>query len=107
MKLEYGVARVEFLTVRPDVGELLAQGWPRSRIYRRFLEEGKITMRYKTFCEYVRKMFPLLEDVVSERKQPVGQREEHHRASVGEGPQIIGGTRKTFQKNIVPDEELF
>ena len=106
MTLEYGVARVEFLAVRPDVSALLAQGWPRSRIYRRFLGEGKISMQYKTFCEYIRKEFPSLA-TDPDQKHPVALREERRRPSAGDGPQIVGGARKTYQKDIVPDEELF
>ena len=107
MTLEYGIARVEFLAVRPDVNELLAQGWPRSRIYRRLLEEGKISMRYKTFCEYIRKELPSLATADPDQKRQVAQREERPRPSPRTGPQIVGGTRKTYQKDIVPDEELF
>lgn len=106
MTLEYGIARVEFLAVRPDVSALLAQGWPRSRIYRRLLEEGKISMQYKTFCKHIRETFPS-ENAVPDQKRQVSQREERPRPSPGTGPQIVGGTRKTYQKDIVPDEELF
>lgn len=107
MTLEYGIARVEFLAVRPDVSALLAQGWPRSRIYRRLLEEGKISMRYKTFCKHIRETFPL-ENAAPNQKRQVVQREERPRPSTGTGPQIVGGRiGKTFQKDIVPDEELF
>ncbi|MDR3631408.1 MAG: TraK family protein [Desulfocapsaceae bacterium] len=46
--------RVEFIAVREEIGNLLAQGHNRVMIYEHLAAEGKITMSYRTFCEYFR-----------------------------------------------------
>ncbi len=52
IKEEY--PRQEFQTVQSDVETRLEQGYSRTLIYEELLQDGRITMTYPSFCEYVR-----------------------------------------------------
>ncbi|WP_299392465.1 TraK family protein [uncultured Desulfovibrio sp.] len=56
---QYGYAWVEYLTVRERVAELLKQGFPMSSIHRQLVSEGKITMGYVSFRNYVTGKIPI------------------------------------------------
>ncbi|MDR1044683.1 MAG: TraK family protein, partial [Candidatus Adiutrix sp.] len=47
-------ARVEFLAVREDVAQLLAEGHRIKAVFERLTQGGRITVCYTTFCDYIR-----------------------------------------------------
>ena len=44
--------RVEFIAVRDEILDLLSRGHNRIMIYEHLVAEQKITMSYRTFCDY-------------------------------------------------------
>lgn len=53
-RLNHGMARVEFLAVKPDVDELLAKGHPMTSVYRLLRDSGKISMCFESFKRHLR-----------------------------------------------------
>lgn len=53
-RLNHGMARVEFLAVKPDVDELLAKGHPMTSVYRLLKDSGKISMCFESFKRHLR-----------------------------------------------------
>ena len=47
-------ARVEFLAVQGEVTRLMAEGYRIKAIFDRLSGEGRITICYTTFCDYIR-----------------------------------------------------
>lgn len=51
----WGMAKVEFLPLIPDIKALLALAWPKKAIFNKLVEEQKITMGYVAFCGFIKK----------------------------------------------------
>ena len=49
------MARVEFLASKETITSMLAQGFSKKLIHERLISEGRCTMHYITFCEFIRK----------------------------------------------------
>lgn len=47
-------ARVEFLAVQEDVAKLLAEGHRIKAVFERLSQDGRLTVCYTTFCDYIR-----------------------------------------------------
>ena len=47
-------ARVEYLAVKAEVDRMLDQGHRVKAIFEEMIRNGRITISYSTFCEYVR-----------------------------------------------------
>jgi len=47
-------ARVEFLAVQADVAKMMAEGHRIKAVFERLTMDGRITVSYTTFCDYVR-----------------------------------------------------
>ena len=47
-------ARVEFLAVQMDVAKMMIEGHRIKAIFERMSKDGRITVSYTTFCDYVR-----------------------------------------------------
>jgi len=54
-KLEKHEARVEFYAVEAEVVDLIERGYGYTMIYKKFLQEKKVTMSYVTFYGYISK----------------------------------------------------
>ncbi|HIX41437.1 MAG TPA: TraK family protein [Candidatus Desulfovibrio intestinigallinarum] len=114
-RLRSGFARVEFLAVRQEIEDLISKGYSIKTVHEMLQKDGKISMSYDAFRRFVtgKTSAAVLagartqNHVTDSKAKSAALDKSHPRLSPGEGPQIIGGTRKTFQKNIVPDEELF
>jgi hypothetical protein len=53
-KMRRNAGRVEFIAVREEIMDLLSQGHNRIMIYEHLVAKHKITMSYRTFCDYFR-----------------------------------------------------
>jgi hypothetical protein len=85
------MARVEFLACKETIDSMLAQGFSKKLIHERLISDGRCSMRYITFCEFVRnaeKMPPPLPSTQTEKYQPAPP---PHRQSC-----IIKAESKTF-----------
>ena len=49
------MARVEFLANREMIDDMLSQGFSKKLIHERLISEGRCSMHYITFCEFIRK----------------------------------------------------
>ena len=49
------MARVEFLANREMIDDMLSQGFSKKLIHERLISEGRSSMHYITFCEFIRK----------------------------------------------------
>ena len=47
-------ARVEYLAIKAEVDKMIAQGHRVKAIFEEMIRNGRITISYSTFCEYVR-----------------------------------------------------
>jgi len=52
-RLEKHEARVEFYAVEAEVVDLIKRGYGYTMIYKLFVKEGKISMSYVTFYQYI------------------------------------------------------
>ena len=59
--LAWGMGKIEFRPLIPDISKLLAEEWPKKAIYKQLKAKGKLTMGYRTFCSFVRKLIPATE----------------------------------------------
>jgi len=48
------MARVEFVASRETIDSMLAQGFSKKLIHERLISEGRCSMHYITFCEFIR-----------------------------------------------------
>ena len=55
-------ARVEFLAVQTDVAKMMAAGHRIKAVFERLTTDGRITVSYTTFCDYVRRREPVPEE---------------------------------------------
>ena len=104
------LGRVEVFAAREEIKALLEAGYSYAMIFEKLTREKRLSISYRQFCrclvQYcgvkvrVQKNSPTVTAATS-------QAESRPRPSPGIGPQIVGGTKKTFQKDIIPDEELF
>lgn len=53
-----GMARVEFIALKPEIEELLGKGHTNKFIHETLFATGRITMSYRMFCRYVVLFFP-------------------------------------------------
>lgn len=54
-KIRWGMARVEFLPLVPEIQKYLGLGWPKKAIYDRLTEQQKISMVYATFSGFIKR----------------------------------------------------
>jgi len=52
MTERYGIARKEFFAVKEEFVKLREAGWMIKAIYKKFLQEEKLAMSYKSFWVY-------------------------------------------------------
>ncbi len=62
-----GQARVEFIALKQEIQDLLAQGHTNRSVHGSLFAAGRITMSYAMFCRYVIQFFP-------KKKKPQSQR---------------------------------
>ena len=48
------MARVEFVACKETIDSMLAQGFSKKLIHERLISEGRCSMHYITFCEFIR-----------------------------------------------------
>ena len=48
------MARVDFLVCKETIDAMLAQGFSKKLIHERLISEGRCSMHYITFCEFIR-----------------------------------------------------
>jgi hypothetical protein len=48
------MARVEFLACKETIDSMLAQGFSKKLIHERLTSDGRCSMHYITFCEFIR-----------------------------------------------------
>ena len=48
------MARVEFLACKDAIDSMLAQGFSKKLIHERMISDGRCSMSYITFCEFIR-----------------------------------------------------
>jgi len=88
------MARVEFVACKETIDSMLAQGFSKKLIHERLTAEGRCSMHYVTFCEFIRKaekMPPPSPPKQTEKPQPVGTPVRPQRQ-----PGIIKAESKTF-----------
>jgi len=86
------MARVEFLTCKEAIDSMLAKGFSRKLIHERLTADGRCTMKYNTFCEFIsnaKKLPPTSSPKHTEGCQPVPARPPRQ-------PGIIKAESKTF-----------
>ena len=49
------MARVEFLACKETIDSMLAQGFSKKLVHERLISDGRCSMTYITFCEFIRK----------------------------------------------------
>ncbi len=115
-RLRSGLARVEFLAARQEIEDLIAKGYSFRIAHEILRKDGKISMSYDAFRRFVTGKVSTAvlagartqNHVRDSKAKSAVPDESRPRPSTGTGPQIVGGRiGKTFQKDIVPDEELF
>ena len=52
--LQRYMARVEFLACKEVIDSMLAQGFSKKLIHERMVSDGRCSMSYITFCEFIR-----------------------------------------------------
>jgi len=88
------MARVEFITFKETIDSMLAQGFSKKLIHERLVADGRCSMHYITFCEFIRNAEkiappPALKQAVN--SQPVPSATPPQRQ-----PGIIKAESKTF-----------
>jgi len=48
------MARVEFVACKETIDSMLAQGFSKKLVHERLVSEGRCSMHYITFCEFIR-----------------------------------------------------
>jgi len=48
------MARVDFIACKETIDSMLAQGFSRKLIHEKLISEGRCSMNYITFCEFIR-----------------------------------------------------
>jgi hypothetical protein len=88
------LARVEFLLCKETIDSMLAQGFSKKLIHERLTADGRCSMHYITFCEFIRnagKMPPPSPPKQPEHDQPAPPFSRPQRQ-----PGIIKAESKTF-----------
>lgn len=98
------LGRVEVFAAREEIKALLEAGYSYAMIFEKLTKEKRLSISYRQFC---RCLVQYCGVKVRVQKNSPTVTESNPRPSPGIGPQIVGGKRNIFQKNIVPDEELF
>jgi len=77
--LRRSMARVEFLACKDTIDSMQAQGFSKKLIHERLIADGRCSMSYITFCEYIRN--------VGEKAPHPQQAEPRHQVSPPVRPQ--------------------
>jgi len=76
-------ARVEFLAVQAEVAKLMAEGYRIKAIFERLSGDGRLTVCYTTFCDYIRGGGERVRKKGQVSRQPAGQAIPSQHSSVG------------------------
>ena len=98
------MARVEFLANKEMIDALLAQGFSKKLIHERLISEGRSSMHYITFCEFIRKADKLPPSPLLKHKedQPIpSSRNQRQSGIIKTGPEPFPDPRTIDPKTLI------
>ena len=104
------LGRVEIFAAREEIKALLEAGYSYTMIFDKLTREKRLSIAYRQFCRCLVQycgVKPRIQKNSRKATPPAQTNAPATQSRQGTGPLIVGKTKKTFQKDIVPDEELF
>ena len=98
------MAKVEFLANREMIDAMLSQGFSKKLIHERLISEGRCSMHYITFCEFIRKAdkLPPSPSPKQREDQPIpSSRNQRQPGIIRTGPEPFPDPRTIDPKTLI------